>query len=75
MSPRELLDHRVEHFARDHEPVHEQQRRAGPSLGEVEHETLSLGAVARRGDTPGSQGSSRLADRSKHNAPVGSRGR
>ena len=40
MSRRELVDHRVEHLARDHEPVHEQQRRAGPSLGEVEHDAL-----------------------------------
>jgi len=71
MSRRELLDHRVEHFARDHEPVHEQQRRAGPSLGEVEHETLSLGAAARRAvRVPAGS-----PDTSKHNAPVGSRGR
>jgi hypothetical protein len=36
MSGRELPDHRLEHLAGDHQPVHEQEGRPRSALGEVQ---------------------------------------
>jgi len=33
---RETLDHRIEHLAGDHQPVHQQEGWAGPALSEIE---------------------------------------
>jgi len=73
MSGRELVDHRGEHFAGDHEPVYEQQRRAGSSLGEGEQARGSHRITYVRHYPARSLQSARPTK--KHNAPVGSRGR
>src|SRR5664279_3723108 len=44
----EMIDHRVEHLAGDHQPVHEQKRRPRPVLGEVQ----KLGLWSRTHEYP-----------------------